>query len=56
MDPLDTAAPKIDLQHEQDLAGVVQSSKFLSVLIVLAALLFTLGSMPRVWTSTLEYF
>ncbi|KAL3161410.1 hypothetical protein ABBQ32_010300 [Trebouxia sp. C0010 RCD-2024] len=43
MDPLDTAAPKIDLQHEQDLAGVVQSSKFLSVLIVLAALLFTLG-------------
>lgn len=56
MDPLDTAAPKVDLQDEQDLAGVVQSSKFLLVLIVLAALLFTLGSTLRVRTSALGYF
>ena len=55
MNTLDTAAPQVDLQHEQDLAGVVQSSKFLLVLIVLAALLFTLGSMPGVRTVTLVF-
>ena len=44
MDTVDTAALKVDLRHEQDLAGVVQSSQFLSILITLAALLFTLGT------------
>ena len=53
MDTLDTAAPKIDLQHEQDFASVVQSPTFLSVLIGLAALLFTLGTVPGVRAVTL---
>ena len=44
METVDSAAPKVDLQHEQDLAGVVQSSQFLSILIALATLLFTLGT------------
>ena len=44
MDTVGTVTPKVDLQHEQDLAGVVQSSQFLSILIALAALLFTLGT------------
>lgn len=43
---MDTAAPQVVLQHQQDLAGAVQSSRFLSVLIALAALLFALGE-PR---------
>lgn len=44
METVDSAAPKVDLQHQQDLAGVVQSPNFLSVLIALAALLFTIGT------------
>lgn len=44
METVDSAAPKVDLQHQQDLAGAVQSPNFLSVLIALATLLFTLGT------------
>ena len=51
MDTVDTAAPKVDLQHEQDLAGIVQSSQFLSILIALATLLFTLGTAMLVTTT-----
>ena len=44
METIDSAAPKVDLQHQQDLAGVVQSPNFLAVLIALATLLFTIGT------------
>ncbi len=43
MEGFDQAAPQVDLQHEQDLAGALQSSKFLSILAGLAVLLFVLG-------------
>ena len=44
---MDTVAPQVDLQHQQDLAGALQSSRFLSVLIALAGLLFALGGPPK---------
>lgn len=43
MDPVDNAAPNVDFSDQQDLAGVVQSYRFLSILIGLAVVLFVVG-------------
>ena len=43
MDSLDQAAPRVDLHNEQDLAGALQSSRFLMILASLAVLLLVLG-------------
>lgn len=46
MDKLDTMAPRVDLKDQQELAEVIQSSSFVSILACLAVALLALG---RVW-------